>query len=69
MSTRKHDIPLGSKVCVEGSSYVYTTDCYQTLLECEPGCTDDHDCFPEPHICVRVEYWTSVPLSKVRVLK
>jgi hypothetical protein len=66
MAKRQHNIPLGTKLSVEGESAIVTADCYQTILECPPDCAEDHDCFTEPHICVRKEQWTSVPLSKIR---
>lgn len=65
MSGRKHRLPLGTKVVFEGDSYIYETADYQTVLECSPDCEDDHDHWPEPHICVSQTTKLSMPLSKL----
>lgn len=68
MSTHLHHrLPLGTKVSFEGDSNIYIVDSYKNLLgPCGPTCTHDHDCYREPHITVRQEIWTSLPLSKLK---
>jgi hypothetical protein len=63
-----HNIPLETHVSFEGEPYVYIVDGYQTVLMCEPDCTLDHECYPEPYIRVRQEIGTAFPLSKLRTI-
>jgi hypothetical protein len=63
-----HSIPLGTHVSFKGDSQVYEVCDYQTLLSCEPGCDWDHDCFEEPHICVRKVTTLSKPFSQLEFI-
>lgn len=67
---RHHRIPFGTKVSfgLAGGSRVYEVDQYQSVLECSPDCTEDHDCFDEPYINVRRSEWTCMPLSKLEFI-
>jgi hypothetical protein len=58
-------LPLGTRVSFKDDPHVYQIADYQTVLECSPDCDDDHDCFPEPHICVSYTVTMSKPLSQL----
>src|SRR5258708_3126130 len=65
----KHTIPLGTHVTFQDDySGIYVVDQYQEVLHCAPDCPLDHDCFEEPYINVRKEYWTVMPLSKLKLV-
>ena len=61
----KHNFPLGTPVKSTRINSIVIIDNYRELLYCEEKCTEDHDHFTEPHVNVRVQYWTSVPLSSI----
>lgn len=64
----QHRLPLGTKVAFAGDPHVYVTADYQTVLACPEDCEDDHDCFPEPHICVSYTITTSKPLRELEMV-
>lgn len=65
----KHNIPLGTPVSFVGDAQVHIVDNYQELLgPCPPDCKEDHDCYIEPYICIRVQHWTAKPLSQLKTI-
>lgn len=64
----QHPIPLGTKVAFAGDPYVYEIADYQTVIACPEDCSLDHDCFPEPHVCVSYRVTTLKPLKDLNVI-
>jgi hypothetical protein len=62
---RYHNLAVDTAVSFEGSSDVYYTT-YNELLTCDSKCTEDHDCFEEPHIVVEKRITTSFPISRLK---
>lgn len=62
----KHRLPLGTKVSFANDPYVYQAADYQEIIACPPDCDLDHDCFPEPHLCVSRTITSLMPLSQLR---
>jgi len=68
MNNLYHRIPIGTRVSFKDDPFIYIISDYNNLHFCDDTCPQDHEsgqCWPEPHMSVKREIGTFMPLSNL----